>query len=289
MGTAGTERTGGAGRLRAARRGRAVAGALAVCCLLPPAVPAAASPAVVGGRTASARAHPWVAALASESRFGNSRSGQFCGGAVVAPTKVVTAAHCFRKELLGSPSNVRDLKVIVGRTDLRGEDGTRIPVRDVWVHPRYSYRTNEADVALVTLTRRVPGGSRGALRMADPGDRELTAAGATAEVFGWGDTTGRGHLSDTLRKARVSVLADRVCRKAYRGSAAGTFLARSMLCAGERRGGKDACQGDSGGPLVADGVLVGLVSWGSGCAQPGYPGVYTRISSVFGELYARLW
>jgi secreted trypsin-like serine protease len=80
------------------------------------------------------------------------------------------------------------------------------------------------------------------------------------------------------------VLPDALCEEAYPGGADGTYSAGSMLCAGEEEGGRDACQGDSGGPLVAQGKLVGLVSWGSGCGRAGSPGVYTRVSDVMRAL-----
>ncbi|KRV51529.1 hypothetical protein AQ490_01410 [Wenjunlia vitaminophila] len=253
---------------------------LAVLCVLP-ATSALASPSVVGGQGVSTEAVPWVVALASRERFGTVRSGQFCGGAAVSPKKVVTAAHCLSEDGSGGPvQDVSDVRVVVGRTDLRGSRGREIEVLRVWVHPGYDPQTNENDIAVITLAGRVrfPGGS--VPRVAGAGDADLTRTGASAQVYGWGDITGKGDFSYTLRRARVAVLPARTCERAYRRSEAGTFVASSMICAGTRGGGRDACQGDSGGPLVAGGVLVGLVSWGSGCAHPGFPGVYVRMSTM---------
>src|SRR5690606_40114595 len=117
-------------------------------------------------------------------------------------------------------------------------------------------------------------------RAGDPAYRAYTPA----TVYGWGDTTGGGSYAGSLHAARVHVLPDAACEKAYPGGISGTYHAETMLCAGEEKGGRDACQGDSGGPLVAQGRLIGLVSWGSGCGWAGSPGVYTRISDVLRTL-----
>lgn len=246
------------------------------------AAPASAAPKIVGGQPASLAAYPWVVALSSRSRFGDERSGQFCGGALVGPRAVVTAAHCFGRDVLGSDwRDLDDLRVLVGRSDLRSGQGEEVPVQDVWVNPRYDPRTNAGDVAVV----RLPAGlGRRPLAMAGPRDRSAYRDGDAATVFGWGDTTGNGSYSATLRAARVRLLDDRQCSRAYPGSAIGTYLPSVMLCAGEPQGGRDACQGDSGGPLVEQGRLVGVVSWGTGCGQADHPGVYTRISAVRSEL-----
>jgi secreted trypsin-like serine protease len=245
----------------------------------PAAPPAAAGSVVVGGVPVSAQQAPWVVAVASRSRFGTERSGQYCGGVVVGPRTVVSAAHCFGGKALGTSwSAVPDLRVIWGRTDLSGDAGQEIPITKVWVNPAYNQRTNGGDVAVVTLATALPADA--ALPVAGAGDAADYRAGTAAEVYGWGDTSGYGDYSTTLREAPVHVLADTECAHAYPGSADGTYEAKDMVCAGETAGGRDACQGDSGGPLVAGGRLIGLVSWGAGCAEAGHPGVYTRVGAV---------
>ncbi|MFI1971365.1 serine protease [Streptomyces cinnamoneus] len=233
---------------------------------------------VVGGQTVKITDSPWVAALASRERFGAIRSGQFCGGAVVGPRTVVTAAHCLTREVLGvDVAEAKDLRVIVGRGDMNGNNGTEVSIRSIWVNPAFNTESNAGDVAVLTLERPLMAGY--AIPMAPAGDPAYEP-GTAAGVYGWGDTTGAGTYAKTLHAARVLVLDDMLCRHAYPGGPEGAYTPSTMLCAGVALGGRDACQGDSGGPLVARGRLVGLVSWGSGCAQPGRPGVYTRISAV---------
>ncbi|MFE7858131.1 serine protease [Streptomyces sp. NPDC101209] len=251
-----------------------------------PLLSAAPAPAdvVVGGFPVDISQSPWTVALSSRDRFGGTRAGQFCGGVAIAPTTVLTAAHCMGEEVLGAPPNrARDLKVITGRTDLLAERGREIAVRDVQVNPGYDSATNAGDFALLTLAEPLPGSPVIAMAAAgDPAYRPDT----DAVVYGWGDVTGGGDYARTLHAARVRVLPDAQCEKAYPGRDDGTYVAGSMLCAGEPQGGRDACQGDSGGPLVAQGKLIGLVSWGSGCGRAGSPGVYTRVSEVVRALEA---
>ncbi|MDT7841756.1 serine protease [Streptomyces justiciae] len=252
----------------------AVAGAIP----LASAAPVAADSVVVGGFPVDISDGPWTVALSSRDRFGGTRAGQFCGGVAIGRTTVLTAAHCVSEDVLGAPPDqVRDLKVITGRTDLLSDEGQEIRVRSTWVNPDYDPATNAGDFAVLRLAKPLLQDS--VITMAAGGDPAYTP-GTEATVYGWGDVTGVGDYAHSLRAARIHVLSDSLCEQAYPGTADGTYVADSMLCAGEEQGGRDACQGDSGGPLVAQGRLIGLVSWGSGCALPGSPGVYTRVSDV---------
>ncbi|MFF7637931.1 S1 family peptidase [Kitasatospora sp. NPDC008050] len=260
--------------------------ALPVALVSVSAAPAQADRRIVGGRTDSTLQRPWMVAVASRPQFGDTRSGQFCGGTLVTPTKVVTAAHCFYDEREGRIVERPELRVIVGRTDLTGQDGAEVPVTNVWVHPQYSFQQNMQDVAVLTLA--TPQNGRAVLPMIGQGETLPYAPGTRAQVYGWGDTTGRARYADSLRSVDVPMVADSVCARDYPGGPDGAFDARGMVCAGEARGGKDACQGDSGGPLVVNGRLVGLVSWGTGCAEANHPGVYTRLSAVADEVGTQL-
>jgi secreted trypsin-like serine protease len=105
-------------------------------------------------------------------------------------------------------------------------------------------------------------------------DTSVYATGATARILGWGTTSENGSSSNQLRTATVPIVSDTSCKSSY-GS---DFIATDMVCAGYTSGGVDTCQGDSGGPLLIGGVLAGITSWGEGCAEAGYPGVYSRLT-----------
>lgn len=103
-------------------------------------------------------------------------------------------------------------------------------------------------------------------------------AGAVAEVSGWGTlSSGSSSLPTQLQAVTVNIVSFAQCNSAY-SSYGG--ITSNMICAAVTGGGKDACQGDSGGPLVVDGDLVGLVSWGVGCAEASYPGVYSNVAAL---------
>jgi secreted trypsin-like serine protease len=253
--------------------------ALPVVVAVPSEASASGQLRIVGGGPTGVDQHPWMVAVASRSVYGDSRSGQFCGGTLVSPTKVVTAAHCLYDESTMRPANRPDLSVILGRTDLSGAEGDEVAVSRVWIDPDYSMSTNMWDVAVLTLAEPQPG--RQVLPLVRQGDTAPYRAGTEATVLGWGDVSGDGRYPTGLHEVQVPMIQDGVCARDYPGGPDGVFQARTMVCAGDQsRGGRDACQGDSGGPLVVDGRLVGLVSWGTGCAEAHHPGVYTRIAAM---------
>jgi secreted trypsin-like serine protease len=229
------------------------------------ALPQSTSAQIAGGQPIGIEDAPWQVALRVKSgdRF------TLCGGAVIDPKWVLTAAHCLPPAV--AP---KDVNVITGTSDyLSG--GRWVGVRDVVVHEGYDPATNLADLALLRVVTPIEGV---AIRLSRPAAEPR--AGEPLTVTGWGATAEGGLKSRQLMRAVVPYVDNSTCNRP--DSYAGRVLP-SMLCAGEVFGGADACQGDSGGPLVqslADGpVLVGVVSFGVGCGRQHKYGVYVRVGA----------
>jgi trypsin len=244
-----------------------VAASLAVAIALAVQAGAHAGEQIVGGTRASTAQHPYSVFLTDHTGF------QFCGGTLVTPSKVVTAAHC----VVGQ--RPRSLRVVAGRDDKLSHAGMVDRVSRVWVHPDFTGVQSGADVAVLTLVNRLP--FRPALL---PGpDTSLYQPGTPSTILGWGRVREDGPTSQYLLAASVPVVSDASCRKAYP-----RYSANSMVCAGFEQGKVDACQGDSGGPMLVGATLVGIASWGDGCARPGRYGVYTRVASYTSVIAAQL-
>ncbi|XP_049809290.1 trypsin delta-like [Schistocerca nitens] len=112
------------------------------------------------------------------------------------------------------------------------------------------------------------------VRVVSLGNSEL-AAGTAVTITGWGDLSYGGNHTEQLLAVTTHIVERSECNAAYGGR-----ITERMICAGEKEGGKDSCQGDSGGPLVVGSTQYGVVSWGTGCAYPGYPGVYSNVPAV---------
>jgi secreted trypsin-like serine protease len=184
----------------------------------------------------------------------------FCGGSLVGPRTVLTAAHCARQ--------ADAIEALAGRTNLLASGGRRVRVTSISVHPGFDAATFRNDVALLTLASAVP-----YARVAV--DRAGAAApGTLASVLGWGDLSEhQGSQTAWLQTGSMPVFGDDACR-ALLGP---RFDATTQLCAGPPAVHADACQGDSGGPLVVGATQVGIVSNGHGCGRS--PGVYTRLAA----------
>ena len=225
---------------------------------------------IVGGHEAEPGAWPWMAALVERS-YDSLYSGHFCGGALIHPGWVVTAAHCMEGETAGN------VDVVLGIHDLKKDTGERIRVKRIIMHPSYDDVMMYSDIALLELEENASQETIGLVA------KDSILDGKDAVVLGWGSTDGSLWSSspDTLQQVSVPIVPNETCKAAYSDEE----ITDSMVCAGYNEGGKDACQGDSGGPLVVcEGdtwdtcQLAGIVSWGEGCAEPGYYGVYTRVS-----------
>jgi len=270
-------------------------------------------PRIVGGSTVNIADYPWQAALVFDEEFGlNDFDGQFCGGVFITDRIIQTAAHCVYDTDPDLPSqnggddpgggdgtdflDPNDVNVVGGRTDLNdGSAGTVGPgelnVQAVYfagAPTPYTPATLENDLAWIVTT-----GAHGQtnIDIAGPTEATLWDTNSPTRVSGWGNTTQGGSASNTLKAAVTPVLSDAsMADPAVYGGPPDGFFAASMLGAGWFAGGTDACQGDSGGPLIGPSTspydptvalnrLVGVVSWGIGCARVNRPGVYTRIAA----------
>lgn len=216
----------------------------------------AAPPRIVGGTAASEGQYPYAVAIATPSRF------QYCGGTIISPRHVLTAAHC--QVAVGD-------QALVGSVDLTKARAVKIV--ESRINPAFDPATLDYDVAVAVLAED-----------AGVATVELSpdAIPDVATTIGWGATTEGGSTTTLLRQVDVPIWSADDCRRVY------STLTSRQICAGKVEGGADSCQGDSGGALLVqtgsggDAALrqLGIVSFGIGCARPGVPGVYTDLRAT---------
>ncbi|XP_040571361.1 trypsin-1 [Lepeophtheirus salmonis] len=188
----------------------------------------------------------------------------FCGGSVMDKDTIITAGHCC--------TNLKpeDILVVAGEHDFLSMSGDeqKIAVSEMTRHDKFGTYGPNYDICLLKLKSSLALNEKVKPVALPEKDQEFTG---DVVVSGWGTVEFGGSSSDVLRSVTLQLVSDEYCSDAYDG-----HTDESMICAGSP--GKDSCQGDSGGPLTQDGTLVGIVSWGNGCAFPGYPGVYGKVS-----------
>ncbi|XP_016930375.3 trypsin beta [Drosophila suzukii] len=236
----------------------------AVACALGGTIPEGLLPQldgrIVGGSATSISSFPWQISL--------QRSGSHsCGGSVYSSNVIVTAAHCLQSVSASS------LQIRAG-SSYWSSGGVVAKVSYFRNHEGYNANTMVNDIAIIKLSSSLSFSSTiKAIGLASSNP----ANGAAASVSGWGTlSSGSSSIPSQLQYVNVNIVSQSRC--ASSSYSYGSQIKSSMICAAAS--GKDSCQGDSGGPLVSGGVLVGVVSWGYGCAASNYPGVYADVAAL---------
>ncbi|XP_030843483.1 transmembrane protease serine 9 [Strongylocentrotus purpuratus] len=240
-------------------------------CGQPEIPPVEMSTFIVGGQPAEPNSWPWMTEVIKNN-------GHYCGATLIDNQWVVSAAHCFE-----SSPNLNNYQFSTGghqSADTGESTRQTFRAQKIIRHEGYSALSSSNDIALIKLDGQVTYdtySSPACLAESRPSD------GTMAYVTGWGALRSGGISPNQLYQVNVPIVSDDACKSAY-GS---RKIDDSMICAGYIAGGKDSCQGDSGGPMVVktqtgfnsyEWTLVGVVSWGYGCADAGYYGVYSDVS-----------
>jgi len=225
---------------------------------------------IVGGVAAGVNEFPWRVGLYSRGK------GVFCGGTVISPNWVITAAHCIGK---AGWTHTQPLQVNVGDHDYTTTSDTQnqlITIDRIINHAAYNDQTQDNDVALLHMERALTYDSTVQPICLPWTMTAETFQGKTVTASGWGTTSSGGTASTVLRKVDLPVLTTEECGQYYRG-----MITPNMICTYSP--GKDTCQGDSGGSIdyLASGKYynIGVVSWGIGCAGENKPGVYAKVTN----------
>ncbi|XP_031720192.1 transmembrane protease serine 9 [Anarrhichthys ocellatus] len=229
--------------------------------------PAMGSHRIVGGVTARRGEWPWIGSLQFQRLHR-------CGATLIHSKWLLTAAHCFKSN--PSPTN---WAVSLGSVLRSGVGALVIPIQRVIIHPAFNGTNMHHDVALLELAVPAPMSyTIQSVCLPSPVHRFLKKT--ECYITGWGSMREGGSLTNLLQKAAVNIIDQADCQQSY-----GNVLTPNMMCAGSIEGGRDTCLGDSGGPLTCrepsgQWFTAGVTSWGHGCGRIGFPGVYTRITSV---------
>ncbi|XP_058792483.1 trypsin-3-like [Phymastichus coffea] len=219
---------------------------------------------IVNGEITTFEEFPWAAQI-------KYHHNHHCGGSLITARHILTAAHCLYEF---------DQKSFT----IHLANGATYRVKRVKIHQQYEHANNDNDIAIIELNRAVTLGVAVTTVCLPSAPTFKQYGGRTAVAIGWGRIGSSEPVSEDLRKVDLPIMSDEECLQAdYRKNR----ITDNMFCAGYFEGGRDSCKGDSGGPLLVRNdvgamEVVGIVSFGRGCAKPRFPGVYTKVSNYLG-------
>ncbi|XP_044727947.1 transmembrane protease serine 9-like [Chrysoperla carnea] len=246
---------------------------------------------IVGGNVTKVHEFPWMAGISRHGKL-------YCGASLITRRHLLTAAHCIDGfDLDGIEITLGKHYIETDQKDTGAESVGSIrisspmerKIKSVKTHSDFNIFTFNNDIAVLELDAPVEF-SETLQPVCLPPRAGANYTSRLGLVTGWGRVEESKPASNLLRKVSVPIWSRQQCLDAGYGR---RRITENMICAGYHDGKKDACQGDSGGPMHLLGnsgslEIVGVVSWGRGCARPNYPGIYTRVANYLDWLHESL-